>query len=127
MDSTVVPNAVYRVLSMHLVGSMGWHTSGGVAYDLHGHQVYGKSILITQSKFDHDCCKVLVLYGLLTCHVLHAHERYRCRTAVHTASILEVDTDHFQYWSLELVQRQTLQPVFGETQKLLHLVHTFIV
>ena len=35
-------------------------------------------------------CKVLTLHGLLTRHVAHARARYRCRTAVHTASTLEV-------------------------------------
>ena len=50
MDSTVISNAACRVLSIHLVGSMGGHTSDRVAYDLHGHQAYGKPILITQSK-----------------------------------------------------------------------------
>ena len=48
MDSTAVSNAACGALSMHLVGSMGWHTSNRVAYDLHGHQAYGKPILITQ-------------------------------------------------------------------------------
>ena len=47
MDSTVVSNAACRVLAMHLAGSMRWYTSDGVAYGLHGHQAYGKPILIT--------------------------------------------------------------------------------
>ena len=50
VDSTVVSNAACRVLSMHSAGSMRWYTSDGVAYGLHGHQVYVKPILITQSK-----------------------------------------------------------------------------
>ena len=51
MDSMVVSNVVCRVFSMHLAGSMRWHTSDGVAYDPHGHQAYGKPIPIAQSKF----------------------------------------------------------------------------
>ena len=58
-------------------------------------------------------CKVLDLDGLLTHHVSHAHARYRCHTAAHMASTLEVYADHIQYWSLGLVQRSTLQLVSG--------------
>ena len=47
MDSTVMFNAACGVLSMHLVNSMGCHTSDRIAYDLHGHQVDSKPILIT--------------------------------------------------------------------------------
>ena len=50
MDSIVVPNAACGVLFMHIVGSMEWHTSDRVAYDLSGHPAYVKPILITQSK-----------------------------------------------------------------------------
>ena len=38
------------ILSMHLAGSMRWNTSDGVVCNLHGHQAYGKPILMTQSK-----------------------------------------------------------------------------
>ena len=50
MDSAVVSNVACRVLFMHSAGSMRWYTSDGVAYGLHGHQAYGKPILIIQSK-----------------------------------------------------------------------------
>ena len=50
MDSIIMPNAAGAVLSMHVVGSMEWHTSDRVAYDLPGPQADGKPILITQSK-----------------------------------------------------------------------------
>ena len=53
-------------------------------------------------------CKVLTLHGLLTHHAAHACARYRCRTAVHTASTLEVPQRHIRSWSLGWVQRQTL-------------------
>ena len=70
------------------------------------------------------CCKVLTLHGLLTRHVAHAHARYRCRTAVHTASTLEVQHRTLSSWSLGYPQTQTLQLVLGASQKLLNLIHT---
>ena len=57
-------------------------------------------------------CKVLTLHGLLTRHVAHARVRYRCRTAVHTASTFEVQHRHIWSWSLDNFQRQTLQWLF---------------
>ena len=50
MDSTVMFNAACRVLFMYLDGSMVWQTGDREAYDLHGHQVDGKPILIAQNK-----------------------------------------------------------------------------
>ena len=44
-------------------------------------------------------CKVLTLHGLLTRHVAQARVRYRCHTAVHTASTLEVPHRHIWSWS----------------------------
>ena len=49
-------------------------------------------------------CKVLTLHGLLTCHVAHARARYRCRTAIHIASTLEVQYKHIRGWSLDSYQ-----------------------
>ena len=50
MVSIVMPNAVGRVLSIHVVGSIEWHTSNRVAHGLSGHQDGSKPILIMQSK-----------------------------------------------------------------------------
>ena len=49
-------------------------------------------------------CKVLTLHGLLTRHVAHARARYRCRTAVHTASTLEVQYRTLSELSLGYLQ-----------------------
>ena len=59
MGITVASNVACRVLSMHPTGGKRWYTSNKVAYDLRGHQAYGKLILLTQSKlslvvFVHD-------------------------------------------------------------------------
>ena len=50
MVGIVMPNAACGVLSMHVVGSLEWHTRDRVAYGLSDHQAGGKPILIVQSK-----------------------------------------------------------------------------
>ena len=52
MDSMVASNVACRVLPMHSTGGEKWYTNDGVAYDLYGHQAYGKPILIAQSKLN---------------------------------------------------------------------------
>ena len=61
-------------------------------------------------------CKVLALHGLLTHHVSCAHVRYRCRTAVHIASTLEVQ--HRLHLELEFGHHSEINIATGFRSKL---------
>ena len=63
-------------------------------------------------------CKVLALHGLLlTHHVSHARARYRCCTAVHTASTLEVHADHYSVLEFGFHSETNITIGFGSKTK----------
>ena len=60
---------------------------------------------------------LLHLHGLLTRHMSCARAWYRCHMAVHTASTLEVHTDHIRSWSLDIHSEINITTGFGSKSK----------
>ena len=76
-----------------------------------------KSILQVGQRCHVANCKVLTLHGLLTRHVAHARARYRCRTAVHTASTLEVQYRPHSELEFRLHSETNITTGFGSKSK----------